>query len=126
MATASAAMAAAPAAIARAEASGSLAALGLELQWLSHRVLASIADGDTPALLEAVERREQILDRLREMAQTHAREVAASAELREAARQEAQIAAAAHQRMDEIRHELQNISQRIALRQTYSLTSELE
>jgi hypothetical protein len=99
-----------------------LVAMGLKLQELGCLVLVAVAERDPDMLMEAVTHREQILDRLRELARTNPRQVAACAELRAAVKEETQVAVAAQLRLQELRQELQDVSQRIALRQTYGLT----
>ncbi|MGD0088977.1 MAG: hypothetical protein ABSE73_03585 [Planctomycetota bacterium] len=81
--------------------------------------MSAIAERADLRLEKIVQRREELMRRLRILAQSHPQEVAACAELSEAAKQEPQLTVAARARQEEIRLELEDVLQRIAIRQTY-------
>lgn len=101
--------------------SSELASLGQELRSQGDGILVAIAQHDDVSVAKIVKRREGLIERVRFLAARHPQEVASCREILDAAWQESKIVAAARARQEEIRQELGVVSQRIALREAYSV-----
>lgn len=96
-----------------------LKTLGIQLKLLGTNALIAVSGRNEEALARIIDRRDEVLARIQQLAVSHRDAVLNCAELIEAAEQEAAVLSLVRPRREELLQEWQSIQQRLALRRMY-------